>query len=69
MTTHPSLDPRKSPWKRGDVCTKGFERNGFVLNHTPEYLEVRWSQLGRPSLIAPCADPYGRVYAYGSYEG
>lgn len=38
----PSLDPRKSPWKRGDVCTLGFEKNCFVLNYTPEYLEVRW---------------------------
>jgi len=38
----PSLDPRKSPWKRGDVCTLGFEKYCFVLNHTPEYLEVLW---------------------------
>ena len=36
------LDPRKSPWKRGDVVTLGFEKNGFVLNYTPEYLEVLW---------------------------
>jgi hypothetical protein len=36
------LDPRKSLWKRGDVCTRGFETVGFVLSHTPEYLEVRW---------------------------
>jgi hypothetical protein len=43
MATSPSLDPRKSPWKRGDVCTRGFEKPGFVLNHTSEYLEVRWS--------------------------
>lgn len=42
MAIPPSLDPRKSPWKRGDVCTLGFEKNCFVLNHTPEYLEVRW---------------------------
>jgi hypothetical protein len=41
-TTQPPLDPRKSPWKRGDVCTLGFKKNGFVLSHTPEYLEVRW---------------------------
>jgi hypothetical protein len=40
--TQPPLDPRKSPWKRGDVCTSGFKKNGFVLNYTPEYLEVRW---------------------------
>jgi len=38
----PPLDPRKSPWKRGDVCTLGFEKNGFVLDYTVEYLEVRW---------------------------
>src|SRR5260221_8791547 len=38
----PSLDPRKSSWRRGDVCTLGFERNCFVLSHTPEYLEVQW---------------------------
>jgi len=42
MTTSPSLDPRKSPWRRGDVCTRGFEKNGFVLNPAPEYFEVRW---------------------------
>jgi hypothetical protein len=40
--SRPSLDPRKNPWKRGDVCTLGFKKNGFVLDHTPEYLEVRW---------------------------
>src|ERR1039457_161639 len=43
MATSPSLDPSKSPWKRGDVCTRAFEKPGFVLNHTSEYLEVRWS--------------------------
>jgi hypothetical protein len=42
MTPSPSLDPRKSPWKRGDVCTLGFKKNCFVLGHTPEYLEVLW---------------------------
>jgi hypothetical protein len=47
MTTpRPSLDPRKNPWKRGDLCTLGFEKNGFVLSHTAEYLEVRWMQGG-----------------------
>jgi hypothetical protein len=40
--SQPSLDPRKTPWKRGDVCTLGFKKSGFVLNHTPEYLEVLW---------------------------
>lgn len=33
-----SLDPRKNPWKRGDICTRGFEKNGFVLTRTAEYL-------------------------------
>lgn len=37
-----SLDPRRYPWKRGDICTRGFEKNGFVLSHTAEYLEIRW---------------------------
>ncbi|MGD0829835.1 MAG: hypothetical protein ABR907_02750 [Terracidiphilus sp.] len=46
MVTASSLDPRKSPWKRGDLCTLGFEKNGFVLNHAPEYLEVRWMNDG-----------------------
>jgi hypothetical protein len=46
MTTSPPLDPRKSHWKRGDVCTLGFEKNCFVLNFTPEYLEVRWMNDG-----------------------
>jgi hypothetical protein len=42
MATTPSLDPRKSPWRRGDVCTRAFEKSGFVIDHTSEYLEVRW---------------------------
>ena len=46
MATSPFLDPHKSPWRRGDVCTLGFERNCLVLNHTPEYLEVRWMDGG-----------------------
>jgi hypothetical protein len=41
MTPQP-LDPRKSPWKRGDVCTLGFEKNGFVVDCTSQHLEVRW---------------------------
>ena len=36
------LDPRKSPWKRGDVCSRGFRMAGLVASCTPEYLEVRW---------------------------
>jgi hypothetical protein len=46
MTISPSLDPQKSPWKRGDVCTLGFKKNCFVLDHTPEYLEVQWMDDG-----------------------
>lgn len=44
--TRPSLDPRKTPWKRGDVCTLGFEKHCFVLNHTSAHLEVRWMDGG-----------------------
>jgi hypothetical protein len=36
------LDPRKSPWKRGDLCTRRFQIAGFVVSSTPEFLEVRW---------------------------
>ena len=36
------LDPRQSPWKRGDVCTRGFETVGFVLSYTTEHLEILW---------------------------
>jgi hypothetical protein len=42
MAGSPPLDPRKNPWKRGDICTLGFEKHGYVLDYTPEYLEVRW---------------------------
>jgi hypothetical protein len=40
--TPPPLDPRKSPWKRGDVCTLGFEKNGFVVDCSSQHFEVRW---------------------------
>ncbi len=33
---------RESPWKRGDVCTRGSETVGFVVSYTPDYLEIRW---------------------------
>jgi hypothetical protein len=42
MTQQP-LDPRKSPWKRGEVCTRDFKTVGFVLSSTPEYLDIRWN--------------------------
>ncbi|MGO9589845.1 MAG: hypothetical protein ACLP3K_07345 [Candidatus Acidiferrales bacterium] len=45
-TSRPPLDPRKFPWHRGDVVTRGFEKNGFVLDATPEYLEVMWQGPG-----------------------
>jgi hypothetical protein len=45
MTT-PSLDPRKSPYKRGDIVTLGFNRVGLVREFTPAYLEVRWNDEG-----------------------
>lgn len=41
-TSQPPLDPRKHPWHRGDAITHSFEKNGFVLDATPEYLEVMW---------------------------
>jgi hypothetical protein len=44
MITQSSLDPRITPWKRGDVCTRNLDRVGFVLNCTREYLEVRRSE-------------------------
>jgi hypothetical protein len=37
-----SLDPRVNPWKRGDLCTRGFEKTGFVLAQTAAYLDVLW---------------------------
>lgn len=45
-TPQPPLDPRKTPWKRGDVCSLGSSKSGFVLDYTPEYLEVRWMPEG-----------------------
>ena len=51
MTSQPSLDPRKNPWKRGDVCTRGFDTVGLVVNRTAEYLEVRWSGNDRTEKI------------------
>lgn len=42
-TAQPPLDPRKNPWKRGDVFTLDSKnKSGFVLAHTPEYMEVLW---------------------------
>jgi hypothetical protein len=61
MTTHPSLDPRKAPWRRGDVCTRGFERPGFVLNHTSEYLEVRWNDDSKERVPTDAVDSLLRI--------
>lgn len=33
---------RESPWKRGDVCTRGSESVGFAVSYTSDYLEIRW---------------------------
>lgn len=42
----PSLDPRKTPYRRGDVVTLGFKKVGLVREFTPAYLEVRWNDAG-----------------------
>lgn len=41
-TSQPPLDPRKYPWHRGNVFTSDFKKGGFVLDSTPDYLEVMW---------------------------
>lgn len=41
-TSQPPLDPRKYPWNFGDIVTAGFKKSGFVLDSTPDYLEVMW---------------------------
>jgi hypothetical protein len=61
LTNPPSLGPCKSPWKRGDVCTRGFERPGFVLNHTSEYLEVRWSDDSKERIPTDSVDSLLRL--------
>jgi hypothetical protein len=40
------LDPRKTPYTRGDVVTRGIKLAGLVTEFTPTYLEVRWSKEG-----------------------
>jgi hypothetical protein len=40
------LDPRKTPYTRGDFVTRGFKKAGLVTAHTPTYLEVRWNEAG-----------------------
>ena len=40
------LDPRKTPYTRGDVVTRGFKQVGMVTDYTPAYLEVRWNDEG-----------------------
>jgi hypothetical protein len=42
----PSLDPRKTPYKRGDVVTLGFKKVGLVRGLTAAYLVVRWDDAG-----------------------
>jgi|ERR1700722_3751650 len=48
----PSLDPQKYPWHRGDVVTFRFEKYGFVLDFTLEYLEVIWLQTSSIERVA-----------------
>ncbi len=63
------LDPRKSPWKRGDVCSLGFEKHCFVMSYTLEYLEVRWMSDGSIERIpADTVDTVLRV-AHGDSLG
>jgi hypothetical protein len=40
------LDPRKTPFARGDVVTRGFKLAGLVTEVTSSYLEVRWNKEG-----------------------
>src|ERR1700735_1687690 len=40
------LDPRKIPYTRGDVVTRGFKQVGLVTEFTASYLEVRWNKEG-----------------------
>jgi hypothetical protein len=40
------LDPRKTPYTRGDVVTRGFKQAGLVTECTASYLEVRWNKEG-----------------------
>jgi hypothetical protein len=40
------LDPRKTPFSRGDVVTRGFKLAGLVTEVTSSYLEVRWNKEG-----------------------
>jgi hypothetical protein len=41
-TSQPPLDPRNDGWHYGDVVTLGFRKSGFIVDSTPEYLEVAW---------------------------
>ncbi len=58
MTTSPSLDPSINPWKRGDVCTRHFDKVGFVINCAGEYFEVWWTESGSIEKI-----PADQMYA------
>jgi hypothetical protein len=40
------LDPRKTPFARGDVVTRGFQLAGLVTEVTSSYLEIRWNKGG-----------------------
>ncbi|MGH9738487.1 MAG: zinc ribbon domain-containing protein [Candidatus Acidiferrales bacterium] len=67
VTLSQPLDPRRSPWKRGDLCTRGFKAVGFVLAHTPEYLEIRWGQgIGTEKIPAHQIDDIWRLAHAGA---
>lgn len=66
MTPTP-LNPRKSPWKRGDVCTRGSEKAGFILSYTPEYLEIRWN--GRDGIERVPASQVDEILRVAHAEG
>jgi hypothetical protein len=44
------LDPRKTPYTRGDVVTLGFKKSGLVTEFTSTYLEVRWNEEGEDKI-------------------
>ena len=61
-TSHPPLDSRKYPWHRGDVVTLGFKKSGFVLDSTPEYLEILWMPETQVERLGPAqADDLLRI--------
>jgi hypothetical protein len=65
-----SLDPRKSPWKRGDVCTRDFKTPGLVVSHTSDYLEIRWhGSSGRDNIEIVPADEVDDILRVAHADG